>query len=66
MNKIKFTKKEFQRTINEVVIVEGKTDTQKLQKLFNVKTIETNGSALNKQTINLIKQAATSLRILLP
>lgn len=65
MNKIKFTKKEFQRTINEVVIVEGKTDTQKLQKLFNVKTIETNGSALNKQTINLIKQAATKYGVIL-
>ncbi|MGL4950485.1 MAG: ribonuclease M5 [Mycoplasma sp.] len=43
--------------IKEIVVVEGKTDTNKLQSIFNVNTIETNGLALSKNTINLIKKA---------
>lgn len=38
-------------TIKQVVVVEGKTDTNHLKKLFNVNTIETNGSALNKKPL---------------
>ena len=41
-------------TINAVVIVEGKTDTNKLKKLFDVQTIETNGLNLKKETIDFI------------
>lgn len=41
-------------TINGIVIVEGKTDTQKLKQIFNVETIETNGSEISKETIELI------------
>lgn len=58
MSKIpQVSKKTYKKFIKEIVVVEGKSDTQKLQKLFHVKTIETNGSALTEQTINLIKAA---------
>lgn len=50
-------KKTCKKFIKETVVVEGKSDTQKLQKIFHVKTIETNGSALTVKTINLIKAA---------
>ncbi|MDR0985593.1 MAG: ribonuclease M5 [Mycoplasmataceae bacterium] len=52
-------------SIKEIVIVEGKTDTKKLQSLFNVQTIETNGSYLSKQTISLIKQVANKQGVIL-
>lgn len=44
------------KTIKEVIVVEGKNDTNHLKKFFNVETIETNGLGLNKDTINLIKK----------
>ncbi|MBO6095615.1 ribonuclease M5 [bacterium] len=37
-----------------VIVVEGKTDTIKLQKLFDVKTIETNGFSINETCKKLI------------
>lgn len=43
------------KTIKELVVVEGKKDTAKLKKLFNVNTIETNGLSLSKKTIYDIK-----------
>lgn len=52
-------------TINGVVIVEGKSDTNKLKALFNVRTIETNGSALDEKTIALIKLAEQENQIIL-
>lgn len=45
-------------TIKQIVVVEGKTDTQRLKQLFNVRTIETNGSRLSKKTIEFIKKAS--------
>lgn len=51
--------------IDGIVIVEGKTDTSKLQSLFDVQTIETNGSALSKKTINVIKEVAKHNKIIL-
>lgn len=44
--------------IKQVIIVEGKTDTQKLKNIFgeDLKIIETNGLALNEQTISFIKK----------
>jgi ribonuclease M5 len=53
------------KRINEVIIVEGKTDTNRLHKLFDVDTIETNGSALSIKTINLIKSTAKQRPIIL-
>jgi ribonuclease M5 len=51
--------------IKEIVVVEGKTDTIKLQSLFNVDTIETNGSYLSKATIALIKKVAHTRGVIL-
>lgn len=52
-------------TISKIVVVEGKTDTAKLKRLFNVTTIETNGSALDDKTINLIHQASKANGVIL-
>ncbi|MDE5841663.1 MAG: ribonuclease M5 [Malacoplasma sp.] len=40
--------------IDEVVIVEGKTDTSKLKSIFTVDTIETNGLSISSKKINEI------------
>ena len=46
------------KRIKEIVIVEGKTDTQLLKELYDVDTIETHGLALDDQTLELIKEAS--------
>ena len=46
------------KRIKEIVIVEGKTDTQLLKELYDVDTIETHGLALNDKTLELIKKQA--------
>jgi ribonuclease M5 len=51
--------------IDALVVVEGKTDSQRLKSLFNVQTIETNGSSLNNKVINLIKHASLTKEIVL-
>nr|WP_130858628.1 ribonuclease M5 [Gracilibacillus phocaeensis] len=43
--------------IKEVIVVEGKDDTAKLKQVFEVDTIETNGSAINKDTLAQIAHA---------
>ena len=53
------------KVINKVVVVEGHSDTNKLKKLFVVETIETNGTALNDETINLIKLASKTKGVIL-
>ncbi|UQS82304.1 ribonuclease M5 [Bombilactobacillus folatiphilus] len=46
------------KKIKEVIVVEGRDDTARLQQVLgDVDTIETNGSAINEQTIQLIQQA---------
>ena len=45
------------KKIKEIVVVEGKTDTALLKELFEVDTIETHGLALDKKTLELIKEA---------
>ncbi len=42
--------------IKEIIVVEGKTDTNKLKSIFNVDTIETNGSEISNSTLELIKR----------
>ncbi|UWD35036.1 ribonuclease M5 [Mycoplasma cottewii] len=44
--------------IKQVIIVEGKTDTQKLKNIFGneIKTIETNGLSLDQKTLRIIKE----------
>ncbi|KAB8126485.1 ribonuclease M5 [Gracilibacillus oryzae] len=43
--------------IKEIIVVEGKDDTAKLKQALNVDTIETNGSAINKYTLEQIAHA---------
>ena len=42
--------------IKEVIVVEGHHDTATLKQYFDVETIETNGSAINKETLAYIKE----------
>lgn len=43
--------------IKEIIVVEGKADTVKIKQALKADTIETNGSAINKQTLKKIKHA---------
>ncbi|OFS61810.1 ribonuclease M5 [Nosocomiicoccus sp. HMSC09A07] len=43
--------------IREVIIVEGRDDTRRLNEVFDCETIETNGSAINKRTLDEIEVA---------
>lgn len=43
--------------IKEVIVVEGKSDTTKINQAVHADTIETNGSAINQETLELIKLA---------
>ncbi len=43
--------------IKEVIVVEGKSDTNKIKHAVQADTIETNGSAINEATLQLIKHA---------
>lgn len=43
--------------IKEIIIVEGKNDTQKLKRYFDCDTIETHGMHLSKKTLEMIRQA---------
>lgn len=40
-----------------MIVVEGKTDTAIIKKLFDVETIETHGMAMDEKTLDLIEQA---------
>lgn len=51
--------------IKEVIVVEGKNDTKKLQEYFEVETIETHGLGLKKETIELIKEINDSRGVIL-
>jgi ribonuclease M5 len=43
--------------IKEIIVVEGKDDTTAIKRAVDADTIETNGSAINKETIEKIKLA---------
>ena len=43
--------------IKEIIVVEGKDDTTAIKRAVNADTIETNGSAINEETIEKIKLA---------
>lgn len=43
--------------IKEIIVVEGKNDTLKIKQAVQADTIETNGSAISKSTIQLIEHA---------
>ncbi len=42
--------------IRQTIVVEGKSDLNKIKSLFDVDVITTNGSDINKEKINLIKK----------
>ncbi|MDE5651471.1 MAG: ribonuclease M5 [Ureaplasma sp.] len=42
--------------IRQTIVVEGKSDLDKIKSLFNVDVITTNGSDINKEKLNLIKK----------
>lgn len=44
------------KKIKEVIVVEGKTDTAIIQKLFDADTIETHGLALTEETLDFIEE----------
>lgn len=44
--------------INEIVVVEGKDDTTRVKLAVDCDTLETNGSAINQETIEAIQHAA--------
>lgn len=44
--------------IKEVIVVEGKTDTAIIKKLFDVDTIETHGLAMDDKTLDLIEETS--------
>jgi ribonuclease M5 len=46
-----------QMKIKEIIVVEGKDDTTAIHQAVNADTIETNGSAINEETIEKIKLA---------
>lgn len=46
--------------IKEVIVVEGKDDTTAIKRAVDADTIETNGSAINEDTIEKIKRAQES------
>ncbi|MDR2833571.1 MAG: ribonuclease M5 [Streptococcaceae bacterium] len=45
-------------TIEEIIVVEGKSDTKRIQEVVNADTIETIGSAINEEILGQIKHAA--------
>lgn len=47
----------FNMKIKEVIVVEGKDDTTAIRRAVDADTIETNGSAINEETIEKIKLA---------
>ena len=51
--------------IKEIIVVEGKNDTNVLQSYFACDTIETHGTCLSKQTLQLIKEAKESRGVII-
>ena len=45
------------KSIQEIIVVEGKNDTLRLKQFFNCDTIETGGKAMNAMTLQRIKEA---------
>lgn len=43
--------------IKEIIVVEGKSDTQAIKRAVEADTIETNGSAVDRSTIEMIRHA---------
>lgn len=48
---------DYMKKIKEVIVVEGKTDTTIIKKLFDADTIETHGLAIDEHTLEFIEKA---------
>ena len=46
--------------INEFIVVEGRDDTERVKTAVECDTIETNGSAINQETLDVIRHAQES------
>ena len=46
------------KRIKEVIVVEGKDDTKRIQRAVDADTIETRGSAIDDETLDLIDRLA--------
>ncbi|MHA8110639.1 ribonuclease M5 [Lactobacillaceae bacterium Melli_B4] len=53
------------KKIKEVIVVEGKDDTTRIQAAVNADTLETRGSAIDDATLKLIKQVAAKRGIII-
>lgn len=53
------------KTIQEVIVVEGKDDTKQIAQAVNADTIETRGSAIPEETLTLIEEAAAKRGIII-
>ena len=51
--------------IKEVIVVEGKNDTRRLQEFFEADTIETHGLGLKKETIDFIRKVSEERGVIL-
>ncbi|MDP4169739.1 MAG: ribonuclease M5, partial [Bacillota bacterium] len=51
--------------IKEIIVVEGKDDTTAIKRAVDADTIETNGSAINDETIEKIKLARTTRGVII-
>ena len=52
--------------IKEIIVVEGKNDTNVLQSCIDCDTIETHGTHLSVETLRLIEQAAKTRGVIIP
>lgn len=43
--------------VNEFIVVEGRDDTERVQRAVTCDTIETNGSAIDQDILDVIRQA---------
>lgn len=53
------------KRIKEIIVVEGKDDTTAIKRAVNADTIETNGSAINDETIEKIKLAQATRGVII-
>ena len=51
--------------INEIIVVEGRHDTQQLKKYFDCETIETGGSSIDDKVIERIRYAASTCGVII-
>ena len=49
--------RQMKQHIKEIIVVEGKNDTNTLQSFFDCDTIETGGDQVNEKTIERVRQA---------